>query len=167
MKRSTESRVVSRFFAGLSVVGVVSIWTSARADIPVDACTMLSKADVSSALGIAVDPGARPIATEPRMCNWRESDKASGPGRNVLLTFIPENTYEKLKTEPLAAPATGVGDEAVVTHPMRMPPILSVKAGANYFQILVRSGLQASEEVNARNQAIEKSLAAKIIKKLG
>lgn len=164
---SMKLRVVLRLFAGLSVSGMASFSTLAQADTPVDACTVLSKADVSSALGIAVDPGDRPIPDEPRMCNWRESHKPTGPGRNVMLTFIPEKEFEKLKTLPLTAPATGIGDEAVLTHPMRMPPILAVKAGTHFFQLLVRSDLQPSEQVNERNQAIERSLAAKIIKKLG
>ena len=49
---------------------------------------------------------------------------------------------------------------------MRVPAILMVKSGTHYFRLLVRSDLQASEEVEARNQTLEKSLAAQILKKL-
>ena len=67
----------------------------------------------------------------------------------------------------MAASEKGIGDDAIVTHPMRVPPLLTVKVGTHYFQILVRSDLVPSEEVDARNQALEKTLAAKVIEKLG
>ncbi len=137
----------------------------ARAEAP-DACTLLTKAQVKAALGIAVDAGVRPVATDPRICNWRESNKPTGPGRNVLLTFITAKEFENLRKLPMSAPVTGLGDEAIVTHSMRVPAILTVKSGAHYFRLLVRSDLQASEEVDTRNQTLEKSLAAQILKKL-
>jgi hypothetical protein len=132
-----------------------------------DACSLLTQSQVSAALGIRVDAGVRPLASEPGMCNWRESNKPTGPGRNVLLTIISAKEFDKLKTLPMAARAQGVGDDAIVTHPMRVPPLLTVKVGTHYFQILVRSDLVTSEEMDARNQALEKTLAAKVIEKLG
>jgi hypothetical protein len=138
-----------------------------RANTGLDACALLTRSEVSAALGIPVDAAARPIATEPGMCNWRESLKPTGPGRNVLLTIITANQFDDLKKQRMSAPTSGVGDDAVMTHPMHVPAVLAVKAGAHYFQILVRSDLASSEEVDARNQALEKTLAAKIIKKLG
>jgi hypothetical protein len=133
----------------------------------IDACSLLTRSQVSAALGIRVEAGVRPLASEPGMCNWRESNKPTGPGRNVLLTIITAQEFDKLRTLPMAASEKGIGDDAIVTHPMRVPPLLTVKVGTHYFQILVRSDLVPSEEVDARNQALEKTLAAKVIEKLG
>ena len=150
---------------GLIALAAVVAGGPARAETP-DACTLLTKAQVKAALGVAVEAGVRPIATDPRICNWRESNKPTGPGRNVMLTLITVNEFEKLKKLPMTAPVSAIGDEAVVTHSMRVPAILMVKSGTHYFRLLVRSDLQASEEVEARNQTLEKSLAAQILKKL-
>jgi hypothetical protein len=152
---------------GLALLASAGTLEPVRAEPLIDACTLLTRHEAAAALGIAVDAGVHPIAAEPRMCNWRESNKPIGPGRNVMLTLITANEFERMKTFPMNGKATGIGDEAVVTHGMRTPPTLAVKAGTHYFQILVRSDLVASEEVDARNQALEKTLAAKIIKKLG
>ena len=84
-----------------------------------------------------------------------------------MLTVITEKEFERIKALPMVSPASGIGDEAVVVHPMRVPAELTVKVGTHYFQLLVRSDLSASEEVDARNQTIEKALAQRIIKKLG
>jgi hypothetical protein len=137
-----------------------------KAEALPDACGMLTQAQVSAALGIPVDAGVRPIAADPRVCNWRESNKPNGPGRNVMLTFISAKQFDNLKQLPLSTAASGVGDEAIVTRAMRMPTILTVKAGTHYFRILVRSDLAATAEVDERNQSIEKSLGAKIVSKL-
>jgi hypothetical protein len=100
------------------------------------------------------------------MCNWRESNKPTGPGRNVMLTIIGANQFDDLKKQPMTSTVEGVGDEAFLSRSMRVPPLLTVKTGSHYFRLLVRSAVEASEEVDVRNQAIEKALAAKIIKKL-
>lgn len=154
---------VSVGFFALVATGVSG---SVRAETPIDACTLLTQAQVAAALGIPVDPGVRPIATDPRVCNWRESNKPTGPGRNVMLTFINAKEFANLQKQPLSAATGGIGDAAIMTHSMRVPAILTVKAGTHYFRILVRSDLEASAAVDERNQALEKTLAAQILKTL-
>jgi hypothetical protein len=167
MSGNLKSHKVLSGSVGLVALAAAVISPPVRANDAVDACTLLTESQVSAALGIPVDAGVRPNSNEPRMCNWRESHKPTGPGRNVLLTMISANEFDDLKKQPMSAPTSGVGDEAVTSHPMHVPPLLTVKAGTHYFQILVRSDLVSSEEVDARDQAVEKTLAAKIIKKLG
>lgn len=157
-----QSLSVSLGLLGLAAVGACR---TARAEA-VDACTLLTGAQVAAALGIAVDAGVRPNANDPHICNWRESDKPVGPGRNVMLTLISEKEFENLKKLPMSAPVSGVGDESIVTHTGHVPVILSVKSRTQCFRILVRSSLENSDEVDAHNQALEKSLAAQVLKKL-
>jgi hypothetical protein len=167
MNRNVKCNKVLVGSVGLLALAAVAISRPVNAATAVDACTLLTQSEVSAALGIPVDAGVRPISTEPRICNWRESHKPTGPGRNVMLTLITANQFDDLKKLPMTAAASGVGDAAIVTHAMNVPTIMSVKSGTHYFRLLVRSSLEASEEVDARNQALEKTLAAKIIKKLG
>lgn len=166
MNRQLIGNQVRYAYLAVFALAAAGVSGRARAETLVDACSLLSQAQVTAALGVPVDAGVRPIATEPRMCNWRESNKPTGPGRNVMLTVITAPEYDSLKKMPLSAAASGVGDEAIVTHSMRVPVILTVKAGTHYFRILARSSLEASEAVDQRNQAIEKNLAALILKKL-
>lgn len=167
MNRDVKCNKVLLGSLGMVALAAAAMARPVRADTLVDACKLLTRSQVSAALGIPVDAGVRPIASEPRICNWRESNKPTGPGRNVMLTIINANQFDDQKKLPLSAAADGVGDAAVVTHIMRMPTVLTVKSGTHYFQLLVRSSLESSEEVDARNQALERKLAAKIIGKLG
>ncbi len=148
------------WFIALGIVGIIG---SARAQSPIKACTLLTKAQVAAALGVAVDPGVQPIAADPRMCNWRESNKPTGPGRNVMLTLINAKEFANIQKQPHSVATDGIGDEAIVTHTMRVPAVLTVRSGDHYFRILVRSGLEAADD---RNQALEKALAAQVLKKL-
>ena len=150
---------------GLIALAVTGACAAAQAETA-DACRLLTTAQVTAALGIPMDAGVRPIATDPHICNWRESNKPVGPGRNVMLTLINANEFDNLKKLPMSAAASGAGDEAIVTHSAHVPAILTVKGGTHYFRILVRSSLEASEAVDERNQTIEKGLAALILKKL-
>jgi hypothetical protein len=167
MNRNLKCHKILSGSVGLAALAAAVVSPPVWADTTIDACTLLTESQVSAALGIPVDAGVRPNSNEPRMCNWRESHKPTGPGRNVLLTIITANQFDDLKKQPMSAPTGGVGDEAVTSHPMHVPPLLTVKAGTHYFQILVRSDLVSSEEVDARDQVVEKTLAAKIVKKLG
>lgn len=165
MNRFGTCRQILGLSSVLTVLTGAGVRGPARAET-VDACALLTSAQVSAALGIAVDAGVRPNANDPHMCNWRESNKPVGPGRNVMLTLINAKEFDNLKKLPMSAAASGAGDEAIVTHSAHVPAILTVKGGTHYFRILVRSSLEASEAVDERNQTIEKGLAALILKKL-
>lgn len=148
------------WFIALGAAGIVG---SARAESPIKACALLTKAQVAAALGVPVDPGVQPIAADPRMCNWRESNKPTGPGRNVMLTIINAKEFANIQKQPQSAAMDGIGDEAIVTRSMRVPVVLTVKSGDHYFRILVRPSLDAADE---RDQGLEKALAAQVLKKL-
>lgn len=165
MNRFEKCRRILPVSLGLISLAAAGACAAAQAG-DVDACRLLTTKQVTAALGIPMDAGVRPNAGDPHICNWRESNKPVGPGRNVMLTLISANEFDTLKKLPMSAPASGAGDEAIVTHTAHVPAILTVKGGTHYFRILVRSSLEASESVDERNQTIEKNLAALILKKL-
>jgi hypothetical protein len=165
MNRFEKCHQILPVSLGLIALTATGACAAAQADA-IDACSLLTTAQVTAALGIPMDGGLRPNATDPHICNWREGNKPVGPGRNVMLTLINAKEFDALKKLPMSAAASGAGDEAIVTHSAHLPAILTVKGGTHYFRILVRSSVEASEGVDERNQAIEKSLAALALKKL-
>src|ERR1700744_5411767 len=108
--RMSNYRACGRLAApALSIVGACALAAppATRPAAPADACALLTRSEVSDALGVNVDEGRRPVADDPRMCNWREEGKPEGPARNVLVTLIGSKEFSTPRT-----PETGVGDEA-------------------------------------------------------
>jgi hypothetical protein len=157
-------------FAGLVACGAATLFptvgSASQTATAEDACTLLTAAEVSTALGVKVDPGKRPVETDPTLCNWRESGKPEGPARNVLVTLIQVGSFEHAKqpSHNLRKTIGGVGDEAYFFQPSRLPVNLFVKTGSVYFKIMARSSV--TDPAAEQNGTIDKALAAKIIKKL-
>lgn len=147
---------------------VVGVWTlgprAAEAAVP-DACALLTQAQVSAALGVEVDPGRRPVVSDPRMCNWREQGKPEGPARNVLVTLTGAKNFKAGKT-----PEPGIGDEAYFLKSGRFPFRLIVRKGAAYFQVMARSKAMSPTDrmtvSDDQDRAVEKTVALEILKKL-
>jgi hypothetical protein len=114
-----------------------------------DACAMLTPAEVGAALGVAVDAGERLTPTETRFCTWHEQGKKQA--RNVRIDFITERQYEIGKTpgpNMVKSAEGGIGDDAYFSKAKGMVFNLSVKKGATYFRVMVRSNSQAFVKAN-------------------
>jgi hypothetical protein len=148
---------------------VFGMWTLGprvvEAAAPGEACALLTQAQVSAALGVEVDPGRRPVASDPRMCNWREQGKPDGPARNVLVTLIGAKNFKAGKT-----PEPGLGDEAYFLKSGRFPFRLIVRKGAAYVQIMARSKATSLTDrmtvSDDSDKAVDKAIALEILKKL-
>jgi len=94
----------------IGVVGILMVNRSASASAIADACSFLTTAQVSAALGIAVSDGQ---AIVPKLCTWRATDKQSA--KKVALTILTMDGFAIGKT-PLQGtekpPVSGVGDDA-------------------------------------------------------
>lgn len=140
---------------------------------PHDACALLTQAQVSAALGIAVDPGRRPVAEDPLFCNWRESGKPVGPGRNVMVNILNAQEFEKAKKLVPGNPKTpepGIGDEAYFYGAGNFAASLIVRKGAVYFRVVARPNISpAGAGANAapdQDKTADKALALEILKKI-
>jgi len=145
---------------------------AAESPAPMGACGLLTQAQVSSAFGLKVEPGTRPVGSDPSICNWREEGKPIGPGRNVLVTVIDESRFDASKAKlPKAPPQPnlGLGDDAFFEKLGRFPVNLFLKKGTQYFRIMVRTqatpaaGVETAED---EDKAVEKKIAAEILKNL-
>lgn len=129
-----------------------------------DACSLLTAAQVSSAIGATVSDG-KPLTS--RVCVWR--DASGKTSKKVTLTMLTPNQYQMGKT-PLTGtqkPAvSGVGDEAYYKYfdEPRYEKImlvdLDVKRGSTMFGIEV-AGVGVDDA-----KAMTKTLALEIVSHL-
>ena len=163
MKNEQKNPV--RLASLLIVVG--GLHGQVKAAAPRDACSLLSHAQVSAALGIEVDPGVRPVDTDPLACNWREHGKPTGLARNVILYVYDAQKFETGKTRVARTPSAlqgGIGDDAYWFRPGRLPITLTVKKGDSYFRLMARS--DAAHPADDQDKAIDKALALDVLKHL-
>ena len=145
-----------------------------NAGAPGDACALLTAPQVSSALGAVVGLGQPIMPNHTTVCTWKEQGVPDGTERNVSVSLITLKSFEFGKT-PTAVmtktPVSGVGDEAYFTEPRGMVASLSVRKGGTCFQIRTRSNAQwartgKTPESEAKDQAVDRAVAAEILKKL-
>jgi hypothetical protein len=129
----------------------------AHAASTVDPCSLLTTAQVSSAIGGAAQPG-QPINTTG--CSW----SSSTPKAVVTISFQQLGTYEKLKAGQSPAivktSISGVGDDAFYSSLGPMTT-LTVKKGDTYFIVRVYGIADP-----AKTKEIEKTLGVEAAAKM-
>lgn len=132
---------------------------------PTKACSLLTQAQVSAALGVKVGAGRSIMG--PEVCNWPGPFRAGAPPIKVELNFVIPTAFDAAKKGvgyrvAKTTEVRGIGDDAVYTsytNPHE-PPILTVKKGNAAFQIAV-TGFS-----NDQTKAKEKTLAVEVCSKL-
>ena len=135
----------------------------AVAALPSDACSLLTQAQVSSALGVSVDAGKGPV---PKLCQWTQPGNVGANLLEVDLTLIPVEGFTAAKTpneKTSVAPVSGLGDDAYyfATTAGKFMTIRVLK-GSIAFSVSVRGGKPSVEQI----KAIEKTLAEEAVAKL-
>jgi len=143
----------------IGVVGILTVRSAASAGAVADACSFLTTAQVSTALGIAVSDGQ---AIVPKLCTWRATDKQSA--KKVALTILTMDGFAIGKT-PLQGtekpPVSGVGDDAYFKYfaAPRYEKIkvvdLDVKKGSTAFGIEVGGFSVDDAKAKAKTLALE------------
>ncbi len=134
---------------------------------PVNACSLLTAAEVSSVIGIKSLPGQNPPPpfkggdSITAMCTFAATPDAGMGDPKVLITVLSPNaaTFNDAMTLPGATrtPVPGIGDKAVFVT-FKAPgavPYLAVRKGDGAFEIRV-SGAKSSL---TQKQAMETALA--------
>lgn len=129
------------------------------------ACSLLTQAQVSAALGVKVGAGRSIMG--PEVCNWPAPFRAGTPPIRAELNFVILAAFDAAKKEvgyrvAKTTEARGIGDDAVYTSytDPHEPPILTVKKGNTAFTIVV-TGFS-----NDQAKAKEKTLALEVCSKL-
>lgn len=145
-----------------AIIFACGLSDAAQAAPAADACSLLTAAEVSKALGISVKNGQRVILSSPNMCGWASP---GGPtnSKRVVASIITLEMFDHEKT-PLKGidetQAPGVGDEA---HYMTTPGFgtgLSVKRGSSAFKIRVYGF--SDEAVKQKERELAQNALAKL-----
>lgn len=167
-------------FAGALFIFVAANAPCANAAPPTDACSLLTQAQVTAALGLAVDAGTHPTPKNSHACEWAESNASVFERKTVTVRLIAADAYDSSRKlmEATAAqmkddkdeqddasqltvtPVSGLGDDAYYAA-MGAHPNLNVKKGSLAFAVEI-----FGEIPRDKIKAIEKTLATQILSKL-
>ena len=138
-----------------------------------DACSLLTPAQVTAAVGITVGAGAYVTPTFKRTCTWSPEAAATATVKAVTLLVEPSNGYDQGKqlmqaaaartTGPKAAQVSSasVGDDAYYLTMGDGVTSLMVKKGSVALKVSIYGALPTEKKKDA-----EKSLAQQAISKL-
>lgn len=129
---------------------------------PTDACSLLTQAQVSAALGVSVGPGQHLVG--PKMCVWPSPGQSGPKSKRASLGLKDPGAFAYAKMPAgqgvTKTPVSGVGDDAVSGARPGLTPILTVKKGDVVFVVTV-DGFPADEAA-----AKEKTLALEVLSRL-
>ena len=163
MNLNCPSLVVFAFLCASSVCSS----PTAYAAPPREACSLLTQAQVSAALGVEVE-AAQHVA--PTLCQWSAPNQPNSiNAKKVTLTLSNQRAWEYAKAPVgnnlTTMPASGICDDAVFTTIKRVTPglgtTLYVKKGGSYLVVHVYGFPD-----RAKAMAMEKTLATQACSKL-
>jgi hypothetical protein len=150
----------------VSLVALASAWNPPASPPTIqkgDACSLLTTAQVSAALGTGVEAGKPIVASNPKICGWAPPGGPKIDGKKLTLTLITLQSFDNGK-KPLQGiekvPLSGVGDDAIYITTGGFGTALNVKKGSGGFQVRV-GGFKKDQEMQ-----VEKTLALEVLKKL-
>ena len=140
----------------------------------INACALLTAAQISSALGAVVGPVQPLMPGSATICTWSEQGAAAGTARNVTVSLMTSKSFENGKT-PMTGitktPVSNIGDEAYFIEPHGMSMGLSVRKGDTCFQVRARSNPKwfktgKTPQSEQTDQSGDRALALEILQKL-
>lgn len=161
-----EKPMTLRFVAAICVVAVFIFRLTSPHGVlaapPGDACSLLTSAQVSEALGISVKNGERLVPTSPTMCGWAAP---GGPlnAKHVVAAIITLESFNREKTPVqsiVKTQASGLGDDA---HYITTPGFgtgLSVRKGGFAFKVRVYGF--SDDELKQKERALAQEVLAKL-----
>ena len=146
------------------MVMLLLLWPSGGMAAPEDACSLLTTAQVSAALGGPVDPGR---ALAKALCQWTQQGKPGDVLFKLDVTLITPEHFTRLKTVTLGTVTnvSGLGDEAffsTFTQGHTTLTTLNVKKGSAAVTIRVSGGTKPAEEYQAKEKAVAAALIPKM-----
>ena len=159
-------------------IALATTLASAAAAPPNDACSLVTQAQVSAALGASMGAGSHVTPTFLRTCTWNPSG-SSGNGVRALTLYIQsadqyeagKQMLEQMKTmakvekhgnsqPPVITPLSGIGDDAFYLD-MANTMSLIAKKGNVEFKFVIYGDLPGEKK-----KAAEKTLALEVVSKL-
>jgi hypothetical protein len=164
------NRIASAATALVLLLSQSAARAPAQAPKAIDACSLLTVADVSKALEQASKPGKRMVESSPDGCIWSADPAASDSSRKVALNthtprafgFARSPAITTIKVEPVS----GVGDEAFYQiYPAPQSPFIWVRKGSNAISIRIM-GTRANQFPLEQNKSKLLALAKSAVGRL-
>ena len=136
-----------------------------------EACTLLTTADASTALGVASVPGKRLMPQDSTGCIWSNDPEARDSSRRLALNLHSLRAYgfagNKTGTPITIEPVSGIGDEAFYQiYPNDAPPFIWFKKGNTAVSIRILIGTKPRpwtvEQDKPKLAVLAKAAAAKL-----
>jgi hypothetical protein len=163
---------------GLLVVSMSATRFAVAARVPSsvhgdpEACTLLTPADVSTAIEASSKAGKRITESSPKECIWSSDPAASDTSRRVALAIVSTRAFgfasrpaiSTIKVEPIA----GIGDEAFYqVYPNNASPFIWVRKGNTALSIRILTRLKPQkpftlEQEKAKEAVLAKAAVAKL-----
>jgi hypothetical protein len=146
--------------AGIFILGS-AITPRANAAPSEDACSLLTPAQVTAAVGVSVGAGQY-VGTSKKTCTWYATGSAKQGAKYVTLLLQGPDAFQGGKTLPRVTivPVSGVGDDAYYLAVLEQVGLI-VKKGNVGFKVAVYGQLPLEKK-----EAMEKALAQQIVSAL-
>lgn len=140
-----------------------AVTPSANAAPPDDACSLLTQAQVSAALGVSVGAGTYVTPTFKKTCTWNATTAGGGTVTLNLQSLAQYEAAKKSASYGNSVSATsigGIGDEAYYFGVNAIVSLIA-KKGSVAFKVAVYAHIPVE-----KRQAAEKTLALQVLSKL-
>jgi hypothetical protein len=142
----------------------------AHAAPPTDACSLLTSAEVSAALGVSVGAGEKIVPNSTALCGWEVPGEKSMDRKRVVLSIYtqmgsrtPVDRFNAAKT-PMKGitkePVSGVGDDAIFATTPGFGTGLIFRKGNAAFDLRVY-GFPV-DQLKAKEKTLAQSVLAKL-----
>ena len=91
--------------------------TAARDVSSVDACALLTPAEIQQGLGVAVKPGVKQTTSTSSQCQWDSQNESDAVGVSVSVATFDDALFRTLASAKKAVPVSGLGEAAFKGYP--------------------------------------------------
>jgi hypothetical protein len=83
----------------------------------IDACALLSVAEIQQAVGVPMKPGVRQTTDDSSQCQWDSQDDGDAVGVSVSVATYDDKLFTTMASAKAAVPVSGFGEKAYKDYP--------------------------------------------------
>jgi Protein of unknown function (DUF3558) len=83
----------------------------------IDACTLLTPAEIQQTLGVAMKPGVKQTTDNSSQCQWDSQNESDAVGVSVSVATYDDRLYHTMSSAQAAKPVSGFGEAAYKDYP--------------------------------------------------
>ena len=130
-----------------------------------DSYAVLTPAEISTVIGVPIDPGKHTIASSSIMCSWFMTGVSGEAGVRLVLNFTSLASFQKEKNAKspniTLTPASGIGDEAFYVT-TELGTSLYVRKGSTAIAFSIHDKTQPPDQLMAKEKALGLKAAMRI-----